>query len=222
MLVEKKKRGGKRVGAGRKKTGTCRDVPHRARPALSNRNPVHVSRRFRVRVSHRTREIYRILHQVMQRFLGREDFRICHASIQHSHLHLLVEAANETALSDGMKAFGILFARRYHARYGTCGPVSEFRYSARQVTTKRYARHALSYVLNNWRRHQVDWENGVQSDWKLDPFSSAISFTGWTEKFSLPKDYDPLPVSPPQTQLLKFDWQEFGLISPYEVPGPLR
>jgi hypothetical protein len=28
-------------------------------------------------------------------------------------------------------------------------------------------------------------------------------------------------VSPPRTALLKSDWQRFGLIDPYEMPGPL-
>lgn len=153
--------------------------------------------------------------------LGREGFRICHISIQHSHLHLIIEARNKRALSDGMKSFGTSLARHYHAKYGGCGPIAEFRYAARQVTTRRYARHALSYVLNNWRRHKVDFENGHESPWKLDPYSSAISFTGWTERFAIPKDYDPLPVSPPQTGLLRSGWQEYGRISPVEVPGPL-
>lgn len=34
------------------------------------------------------------------------------------------------------------------------------------------------------------------------------------------KNYDPLPVSPPKTSLLKFDWSEYGRIDPFECPGP--
>jgi REP element-mobilizing transposase RayT len=220
MSVEKT-HGGKRAGAGRKKTGRCRDVPHRARPELSGKHPVHVSLRLRVRRSHRNRDVYRIVYLVLTHLLARKDFRVCHVSIQHSHVHMIVEAADRRALSAGMKSFGISFARRYHHKFGGCDNVCEFRYSAKQVTTRRYARHALSYVLNNWRRHRVDWENGEESPWKLDPYSSAISFTGWTERFAPPKDYDPLPVSSPQTGLLISGWQQFGGISPYEVPGPL-
>ncbi len=177
---------------------------------------------MRVRVSIRTRDYYEMFRNVMRRYLGRDDFRICHISIQHSHFHLLVEAADARALSRGMQSFGIAFARRYHGERGSCGKVFEHRYFATQVTTSRYARHALAYVLNNWRRHRVDYEHGVESPWKLDPFSSAIAFEGWTERFVRPKAYNPLPVSPPRTALLRSGWQEFGRLSPYETPGPLR
>ena len=93
--------------------------------------------------------MYRIVHRVLRRLLRRTTFRVCHVSIQHSHLHFLVEAANKQALSNGMKSFGISFARAYRAKFGGCGPVTEFRYSAKQVTTARYARHALAYVRSS-------------------------------------------------------------------------
>ena len=99
---------------------------------------------------------------------------------------MIVEAANRARLTWGMQSFGIRFARAYQRDFGGLGKVLEHRYFARQIATKRYARHALSYVLNNWRRHREDFANGRQSSWKIDPFSSAISFTGWTERFTVP------------------------------------
>ncbi len=215
-------RGGYREGAGRKRSGFRKDTPHRPRPELDARHPVHVSLRFRVRIDHRNREIYAIARKVLQRYLGRDDFRIVHISLQNTHLHLLVEAANRRALTWGMQSFGITFAKAYHRKRGGCDKVFVHRYFANQITTERYARHALSYVLNNWRRHREDYANGTESKWKIDWFSSAISFTGWTQRFSLPKDYTPLPVSPPRTALLSSRWQHYGLVSPYECPGPLR
>lgn len=170
----------------------------------------------------RTRDFYDLFRRVMQRYLGRDDYRICHVSIQHSHLHLIVEASDRRALSRGMQSFEIVCAHAYQRLSGSAGGMFAYRYNAKQITTKRYARHALSYVLNNWRRHRVDYEDGVESAWELDPFSSAVSFDGWTERFRVPKNYTPLPVSPPRTSLLQFEWQEFGGISPYETPGPLR
>ena len=122
-----------------------------------------------------------------------------------------------------MQSFGTACARRMHQRRGSCGKVFEFRYHAKQITTSAYARHTLSYVLNTWRRHRADFlDNGHESPAKLDFFSSAVSFPGWTERFQLPADYTPLPVSPPRTSLLRFDWQRSGLISPYEIPAQLR
>jgi len=185
-------------------------------------HPVHVTLRILWKLSLRDLDFYQLFRRVLQRYLGRDDFRICHVSIQHSHLHLIVEAADEKALSKGMQSFGIACAHRFHQRYGGDGKVFAYRYAAKQIRTSSYARHALAYVLNNWRRHRVDFEDGRESTARLDYFSSAVSFTGWTERFQTPTDYTPLPVSPPRTSLLKLDWQFHGLISPDEIPAQLR
>jgi putative transposase len=211
-MSEVRTHGGKREGAGRKKTGKCRDAPHRKRPSLSPKHPVHVTLRIRVQISMRTRDFYHLFRRAMERYLGRDDYRICHISIQHSHLHMIIEAADRRALSRGMQSFEIVCAHAYGAG------MFAYRYKAKQVTTKAYARHALSYVLNNWRRHRVDYEDGRESLCKIDPFSSALSFDGWTETFRVPKNHTPLPVSPPRTSLL----QGIHGISPYETPGPLH
>jgi hypothetical protein len=78
-------------------------------------------------------------------------------------------------------------------------------------------------VLNNWRRHRLDWANGRVLVQNLDVYASGISFDGWTDRrpFLIPRGYDPLPVSRAQTALLAFDWQRYGLIDFYETPGPL-
>jgi REP element-mobilizing transposase RayT len=177
--------------------------------------------RIRQRVTLRRREIYQALRGVLARYLGRADFRIVHLSIQDSHVHLLVDAAHRRALSRGMQSFAINAARAFHAVDGGCGKVFEYRYYSTQIKTARYARHALAYVLNNWRRHRLDFENGRQLTRKLDPYSSAISFQGWTERFAVPRGYEPLPVSPPGTRLLARDWSRYGPIEPEHRPGPL-
>jgi REP element-mobilizing transposase RayT len=179
---------------------------------------------MKVRVSWRTREYYACVHRALRGALGRADFRIVHVSIQDTHLHLLVEADDRAALTHGMQSFAIRLARIVHAAVGGIGKVFTHRYHATQIQTARHARHALAYVLNNWRRHRLDWANGRAVPAKLDAFSSAISFTGWArdERFTPPPNYDPLPVTRPRTSLLVFDWQSYGLIGTHETPGPLR
>ncbi len=215
------KRGGARPGAGRPRARFRRDVPHRARPELSPRHPVHVTLRLarHRRLSLRRRDLYDAFRRVIARDLGRDDFRVVHLSIQHHHLHLLVEAANKRALSRGMQGFAISAARAIND--GGCGQVFAHRYHATQITTARQARNALAYVLNNWRRHREDFANGRRLAQKLDVYSSAVMFRGWTEWFGIPAGYEPLPVSPPRTKLLRFDWELFGRIDPDECPGPL-
>jgi REP element-mobilizing transposase RayT len=107
----------------------------------------------------RTRHYYDLVRRALQGTLGRRDFRIVHVSIQHTHVHLLVEAENRKALTRGMQSFAIRLARLVHradkGRIG-CGKVFAYRYHATQIRTARHARHALAYVLNNWRRHRID------------------------------------------------------------------
>jgi REP element-mobilizing transposase RayT len=221
MAKEKPTHGGRRAGAGRKKT-VRRGGPHRARPALSRRHPVHVTLRTQRGVP-RLRQacFYEAIRRVLAHYLGGEDFRVVHISLQRNHIHLLVEATGTKALTFGMQSLAIRAARAINAAWGRRGKVFGFRYHASQIKTERYARNAIAYVLNNWRRHREDFANGRPVSAKLDAFSSAIAFTGWTERFAKPIDYVPLPVSPPGTALLQNGWSLFGRIDPAECPGPL-
>ncbi len=216
------RRGGKRRGAGRKKTGVRRGGPHRRRPELNPAHPVHVTLRIdRRRPELRNHHIYNQVNRVLRTFLGRDDFRVVHLSIQENHLHMLVEATDRIALSRNMKSFAIKMQRALRSRYG-CKLFSH-RYHAVQIKTARQARQALAYVLNNWRRHRLDIDDrGRRSAAKLDEFSSAIAFQGWRDyRFDVPAGYEPLPVSPPRTWLLASGWRDAGLIDPFETPGPL-
>jgi REP element-mobilizing transposase RayT len=213
-------RGGKRPGAGRKKTGKLVGGPHRVRPFLDPRHPVHVVLRSKRRLNWRNGRTYAVLRRVLGFSLGNPDFRICHISIQQRHLHLIVEAADRKALTLGIQSFTIRAARAINRDRRTRGKVFAFRYHDKQITTAMYARHALAYVLNNWRRHREDTAHKARAA-HLDPYSSALSFDGWTRSFRLPPDYHPLPVSPAKTRLLRDDWRWYGLIDPRECPGPI-
>lgn len=220
--------GGRRAGAGRRKTGRKLGGPHRTRPPLSRKHPVHVVLRTTPELRRhvetlRQRCFYEALRRVLVRYLDGDDFRVVHISIQKNHIHLLVEAADRAALSRGMQRFTINAARAINGAWGRSGKVFAYRYHATQIKTDRYARNALSYVLNNWRRHREDFANGCLVRELLDEYSSAISFTGWTRRFGKPNDptYEPLPVSAPRTSLLRDDWKMYGLIRHDECPGPL-
>ena len=126
---------------------------------------------------------------------------------------------NASALSTGMQSLAINLARAINAACHRTGKVFAFRYHATQIKTDRYARNVIAYVLNNWRRHRED--RRAPSTFLLDPYSSAISFPGWTVKFAMPPDHDPLPVSAPRTGLLHSAWQVYGLLVPTECPGPV-
>src|SRR5688572_21658882 len=92
------KRGGKRPGAGRPPKGARAGSPHKRRPAHKAAHPVHVVlRAIRDVGSLRTRRVYQAVQwatlTVVRKFHEdepRPQFRIVHASIQRTHIHLLV------------------------------------------------------------------------------------------------------------------------------------
>jgi putative transposase len=224
LSTEKPKRGGARWNAGRKKSREFRfDPPHGRRPELSYEHPVHVMLRTNWRVPRlRQRRGYEAIRRVLLHCVGGADFRVVHISIQKNHIHLVVEATNKDALRRGMQSFAIRAARAINAGFDREGKVFAFRYHAKQIKTASYARNAISYVLNNWRRHREDFYEG-EVDTLFDAYSSAASFTGWTrnQRAASTEPLDPLPVSPPRTSLLKGEWQWYGLIDPWEMPALL-
>jgi REP element-mobilizing transposase RayT len=232
QLVLFKKRGGKRRGAGRPPEGRRAGAPHKARPFLHARYPVHVVLRVIPAVGNlRRRCVYQAIREATLTTARREDFRIVHLSIQRTHVHLIVEANDKHALASGMQGFQISAAKHLNAAIskGKPGPrrrgtVFPDRYHAEIITSPRQARHTLAYVLNNFRKHREDQAEPMSS-WKLDWFSSAILFPGWAEYgdeaflWRGPPTYDPLLVYQPRTWILREGWMKAGSISYREVPS---
>ena len=242
------RRGGARRGAGRKpKDGlkrTRRGEPHKSRPLGKARFPRHTVLRVVPAIgSLRKRHLYSALRlatiAVALRELAYDDvngaFRIVHISIQKTHIHMLVEADNKLAMSRGMQSFMISAAKHINRAFSDKmrlasrrrGAVFADRYHQEIIETPRQARHALSYVLNNWRKHREDRRAGTET-WLVDPFSTGVQFPGWREREDAvvhwrgPDTYDPLVVYFPKTWLLSAGWRKAGTISFYEVPSSAR
>jgi len=122
---------GRRSSAKGKRAG----APHKARPFLHERYPVHVTLRVVGAVGNlRRRRIYQAVREATLITARREDFRIVHLSIQRDHLHLLVEARSKEALSSGMQGFQISAAKHLNAaiskdrpgprRRARCSPIA--------------------------------------------------------------------------------------------------
>jgi len=145
-------------------------------------------------------------------------FRICHVSIQATHLHLIVEATNRHTLARGLQGFAISFARQLNRQRGRRGAVFADRYHRSVLGSPRQVRAGLAYVLNNWRRHGED--RGASA--ALDPYASGIGFDGWAapQPTRLRPDQEILPVAFPTCWLLTTGWRRHRLIPPDERPGP--
>ncbi len=227
-----KPRGGKRRGAGRKPKGPRAGERHEKRPELKARNPLHVTLRVVSAVgSLRRRVAYRAFRAATLTVAGREGMRIVHVSLQRDHVHLLVEAKTKAALSAGMRGFQISAAKQLNAAIGQArggprrrGVVFPDRYHVVVLSSPRQTRHALAYVLLNWRKHEED-RHGAARTWLVDPYSSGGVFPDWQERINAPflasgpPLYDPLAVAPPQTWLLREGWKRHGLISYREIPS---
>jgi REP element-mobilizing transposase RayT len=169
----------------------------------------------------RRRHVYKIAQRALVTCWKRSHaFRICHISIQGSHLHLIVEADDKHALARGMQGFQISFARRINARLGRSGRVFADRYHAVELDGPTKVRNAMAYVLNNWRRHGED--RGVFAT-KHDVYSSGVQSDIWAgapQLLWLKPGQELLPVCYPRTWLLGQGWKKVGPVSPWIRPGP--
>jgi putative transposase len=160
--------GGKRKGAGRKPAGGRAGVWHRRRPVLKKRFPVHVTWRMEKGVWNlRTRRCFSALRRAFWGGANRFGFRLVHYSVQGNHLHLLVEARDERALSRGMNGLGVRVAKGLNRVMGRQGKVLGDRYHSHILRTPTEARRARSYLLQNARKHY-----GVRG---ADPYTSAAA-----------------------------------------------
>jgi REP element-mobilizing transposase RayT len=212
--------GGKRAGAGRK-AGKRPKVPHRARPPHKERHPVHVTLRAASGLpSFRQELVDSLLCRVLQQQQRKDyepDFQVVHFSIQHNHLHLIVEA-DERALRAGVSGLMIAFARRLNALLRRRGSVWGDRYHRHDLATPREVHHTLSYVFNNAKKHGLR----VLGQGFVDPYSSARRFHGWASEVFEYGEPDPWPKVRARTWLLGQGWKKRGFIDPNATPSGRR
>jgi putative transposase len=212
MLARTAGHGGKREGAGRK-PGARPSVPHRARPPHKRYQPVHATLRARPSLPRfRGARLFRAMRAAIGA-ASKAQFRVVHFSVQNNHLHLFVEAEDNDALSRGMRGLVTRVAKAVNRATERTGAVWGDRYHTHELRSAREVRHALVYVMSNWRKHLH-----VPSPTAIDPCSSAPWFTGWTNRRPLPLTPD-APIRPPQTGLARKGWLHYGPISPREAPG---
>jgi hypothetical protein len=132
--------------------------------------------------------------------------------VQQDHVHAIVEGDGPDALIAGIRslviriALAVKSAARVRKAWGD-------RYHARELTTPREVRHAIAYVLLNFRKH-------LRAPAGIDPCSSGPWFSGWA--CSPPPAAAPAPTSPARTWLAATGWRRLGLIHTHEQPGSTR
>jgi hypothetical protein len=149
---------------------------------------------------------------------------VLHFSVHSDHMHLLVEASDERALSAGIRSVMIRIARSVNALVSRKGHFWADRWHGRALASPRAVRAALVYVFGNFRKHaRRATGRGV------DPYSSAVKFDGFLDA---PRRGDPplaegrshaamgaeVVVAAPRTWLAGAGWRRLGLIGMMESP----
>lgn len=222
--------GGRRKGAGRKPKHGRAGSPHKRRQAIKPHNALHVVLRIVPEIeSLRRRAMYKAIREATVTAAMRGRLRIIHVSLQKTHVHMLAEADDTKALARGMQGFEIAAARNINTALGSGGrrrrgQVFADRYHVEVITSPTQARHTISYILSNWRKHGED-RGERSSTWLVDPFSTGILFPDWAETadrptmWQVPANYDPMLVFRPKSWILREGWKKAGTISCYAVPS---
>ena len=153
-------------------------------------------------------------HVIRTMRVVRDDFRIVEFSIQSNHVHLIVEADDDRALSSAIRSFEARVSKvlNHHVLRRKRGKVWGDRYFRVDLESPAQARHALAYVLQNAHHH------GVVAAGVKDPISSARWSNRYVTRAELPLESS--LTSPSRTYMLNVLWEKRwpGAISPAEVP----
>lgn len=215
-LKKPRTHGGERKGAGRRPTSDRAGVSHHGREEVTKDTPIHVTLRVLPHVWNlRSRRSMAAIESALDGMRCWREFRVVHFSAQGDHLHLIVEAHDNRALSEGMQGLSVRIAKALNRMMGRRGTVFADRYHAHVLRTPSEVRNALAYVLLNHRSHMLRIGARVAGG-SLDCFSSAATLDGWRGEGAAEP---PRVTSSPQTWLLRAGWRRRGLLSPDERPG---
>jgi REP element-mobilizing transposase RayT len=214
--IDYRTHGGARAGAGRKPAGDKAGGRHKRRGKLGGTAPILVTMKLLADVANlRNQRRFGLVLRALRSASERLDTRIVEFSVQHDHVHLVVETTDACALSRAMQGLAVRLARALNRSLGRRGKVFKERFHHRVLGTPRQVRNALAYVLCNARKHRVAPH---RAGW-LDPLSTAPSFDGWTRGATI--DAIERITPPPRTWLLRVGWRCGGLIHPDHTPSAM-
>lgn len=161
------RRGGPRPGAGRPRKRDA-GASHQARPRFEKQAPVHVTLRVRRAVPNlRGGRCFDAVASTFAVARERLGMRLIHFSVLGNHLHLIVEADDNRALSRGMQGLTIRLARALNTARGRRGAVFADHFHARVLATPSEVANAIRYVRESFAHHFPELQHTI------DPYSSA-------------------------------------------------
>lgn len=211
-----------RAGLGRPKKkladGQLARMPHGARVVFDRKTAVHVTLRCSARApSLRSRRRYACIKRAIARLRADQaNFNVIHYAVLGNHLHLVVEADSQLALSKGMQRLTLSISRflnaegvrrqggsldpragKWSSRLGWIGRIFADRYHAHLLKSLTEMTRALRYLRDNAAHHFGFTSGGMVGDQAaaayVDPFCS----------FALPSREISLIVGAPSQGMLR-------------------
>ncbi|MBC7538614.1 MAG: transposase [Bacteriovorax sp.] len=115
----------------------------------------------------KTKRILKVLHHAIKR-ARLKKLKIIHYTLEHNHVHLLVEARDNQILHQGMQAFGITFAKAINKLKHLKGVVYKHRYHFRKVNSPHELKSVLHYIFRNGIKHKRTMS-------MIDPYNSFVA-----------------------------------------------
>jgi putative transposase len=165
-------------------------VSHHARPRFEKPSAVQVTLSVAGHVWNlRSRRCFGVIEECLAQARERFGLRVIEFTVLGNHLHLVVEADSDEALSRGMQGLNIRIAKALNRLMERKGHVFADHYHSRMLRTPTELVNAIAYVLGNAARHYG--ESG------RDPFSSRAYEARHRQKI----------LSHPRTWLLRSGWR---------------
>ena len=152
-------RGGYRRDSGRKRIHS-RGVAHRKREKVLLKTPLHINFKYQTQIKNKF--CLRLLKRAILN-ARKHGLRVNHFSLQHNHVHLIVEAETNVVLTKGMRSITVTMAKGLKS-----GKVQIERYHLHVLKSLRETKNAVLYVLFNKQKH----EKGTYST--VDEYSSIL------------------------------------------------
>ena len=151
---EFRKHGGPRPGSGRKPKHGKPMVSHLARPKFDGPTPAHVTLRVVDDVpSLRSSRRFARIRSCFAASRGRFGVRLVEFTVLGNHLHLIVEADGNEALSRGMQGLAVRLAKALNAALIRSGSLFADHYHSRLLRTPTELARAIRYVVENAAHH---------------------------------------------------------------------
>jgi REP element-mobilizing transposase RayT len=107
-------------------------------------------------VNLRRDDVFEKIETALRTGAQRDDGKVCDFSVLGDHLHFIVDAANNKALTSVVSSVAIRVAKQINKLTGRKGRVFNDRYHSRVLRSPSEVRASRHYILNNFRKHLAE------------------------------------------------------------------